>query len=151
VSGLSGDPLTAWEITPHTSAGRVRLGMTKDDVKRVLGPPDKEFVRAPQFCDDVEWIYRGIGAWPSFDRSGTCNAVLMFPECDPVCEGRRLLAVAASTAWAQFLEMDPSAVEDAESLTSHAFGLCLYAPDVHDEPQEQASSLLLFGPGYYDR
>jgi hypothetical protein len=83
-----------FEITPFRSVGPLRFGLSMDDVRFLLGGPEKEFVRNPQFAPDhVEWIYDGR-AFVHFDSRGRCVGIMLAPPADP-----RLLGPRGPAAW----------------------------------------------------
>jgi hypothetical protein len=129
-------------------------GMTKGEVRRALGPPQREFVRSPQFSGGrTEWIYGESELFVGFDPAGQCESVMLCPPGDARLEGVSLLRGSAAAAWTVLQRRDPSARIENECLTSLKVGMAIYGPDVgteYEERGEPALSVLAFRPGYYD-
>lgn len=151
-----------FDIHPNRGAGPVVFGMTRDEVRACLGAPKEEFVRDPTFAPGwVEWIYGESEVFVTFDPSGKCAAVMLCPPGDARLEGASLLRVPGVEAWAVLRRLDPTAVVDVlpatgkseGSLTSKRLGVCVYAPDVGTEWEDEAEppqSVLVFREDYYD-
>lgn len=136
-------------IAPFCGIGRLRFGMSKADVRSLLGRPEKEFVRDPVFAPDrIEWIYDDGRAFVAFNGSGTCDEIMLCPPADPRLEGVRLLAAGAVEVWSAVRRLDRNAFVDGPGcLTSLLYGVNVHAPDVgteFEEPDAAALSVLLF-------
>jgi len=137
------------KIYPNRGVGEIHFGMSKDDILALLGSPDEEFIRNPD-VGYVEFSYETKGAYVSFDKISKCNAILLFPASKPELEETSILEVSATTAWETIRKLDPAATVKNESLTSMKLGASVYAPDIEEEPDDPASSVLVFAPGYFD-
>jgi hypothetical protein len=136
-------------IWPNSGAGSVTFKMSKDDVRAVLGTPDREFLRS-QFTTCVEWDYEARGINVVFDTDHKCVGICLIPPSDPVLKGRHLLHMGASAAMTLLRGFDPDAVLDDGGFTSKKLGVSIYAPDADDEPDEPAYSVLVFRADYFD-
>jgi hypothetical protein len=137
------------EIFPNRGAGALTFGMSKSDVRRVLGEPNKEFVRS-QYSACVEWDYQSLGINVIFDRSGACAGVMFTRPSDPRLDGFSLLGTGAAKAWSAVRRRDAGAKVEDGSLTSTRLGVSVNAPDVEDAPKEPAYSVLVFRSDYFD-
>ena len=137
------------DILCNLGAGAVSFGMSRSEVRRVLGEPTKEFVRS-RYSPCVEWDYQTLGMNVIFDRLGACAGVMLTPSSEPRLEGIALLDTGAAAAWGAIRRLDPGARVEDGSLTSTRLGVSIYAPDVKEEPTEPASSVLVFRPDYFE-
>ncbi len=141
------------DIIPFRGIGPLLFGMTKEDVRALLGSAEREFVRNPEFAPDrSEWIYDEGRGFVAFDGRGMCDEIMLCPPADPRLEGVQLLGIPAGDAWSELRRLDGSAfVDETGCLTSRAYGVNVYAPDVgteFEEPGARAWSVLLFSdPG----
>jgi hypothetical protein len=138
-----------FEITPYRGVGPLTFGLSKEEVRALLGPPEEEFARNPEFRPDcTEWIYDGSRCFISFDPLRGCVEIMLTPPADPRFAGVRLLGMGASEAWAELRRLDPSAfVDETGCHTSRLLGVNVHAPDVGtewDEPGVPALSVLVF-------
>jgi hypothetical protein len=145
------------EIRPFSGIGPVTFGMTKRDVRTVLGPPEKEFVRNPEFAPDyVEWIYDDGRAFVTFDGTGACVEILLCPPADPRLMRVQLLGIAAADAWRELQRLDALAFVDESGgcLTSKLYGVSVYAPEMgteFEEPGDPAWSVLVLSDAEDER
>jgi hypothetical protein len=98
------------DITPFRGIGPLLFGMTKEDVRALLGSPEREFVRNPEFAPDrIEWIYDEGRGFVSFNGTGVCDEIMLCPPAEPRLEGVQLLSIPAGDAWSELRRLDGSA------------------------------------------
>jgi hypothetical protein len=138
-----------YEIRPRAGAGPIVFGMPHERVQAVLGPPDERLVRSP-YSEEVEWLYHSRGVFVGFGPDGRCVQITLLPESHAELAGIDILRVAAQTAWESLRRLDPSASVEYESLVSRQVCVSIYAPHIGEDPEEPASNVMVFGPGYLD-
>jgi hypothetical protein len=68
----------------------------------------------------------------------------------PTLFGKELLGIPFSEAKAFMMGLDDGLKVDDAGLTSHRFGVGLYAPYAQKNPEEPVESIIIFAKGYYD-
>lgn len=136
------------EVLPRAGAGPLRLDMTMTQVRSLLGPPEKEFVRS-EFSDYVEWLYPARGVFVGFDRHGLCGEITLLSKSAPILGGVSILSVGGAEAWAVLRRLDPQATEDDNnSLISTKLCVSVFAPHIEEDATEPATNVMVFRPDY---
>jgi hypothetical protein len=142
-------------IHPHQGADRIRFGMSRDDVARVLGIAPRRFKSSIYSLE--EDFFQSMDLCVMYDEHGRCNAISFGRNLgtDLEYEGYRLFAHPARTVRDWALAKDPQ-LDRKHGFTSKVLGLGMWAdwidvPDLApEELQEPAMSFIIFRPGYYE-
>ena len=125
-----------FEIHPAEGVGPVRFGMTKDNVRSRLGPPNREFVRG-EFTTGVEWIYGESEAFVAFDVDGKCESIMLCHPASAFLDGVDLLGVSGKAAFEAVRRLDADALMEDDALTSRKLGIAVDVADVGTEREEE--------------
>ncbi len=126
----------AYDIKPHSGAGPIRFGMTRDDVRAAVGAEVREFRRGQQ-KDGPDDLFPTLGFFAYYGASGTCDAVefsrLAFPTLHS--QGFFDRPYTAVRRWLRTL--DPTLEETSDGLRSYQLGIALSAPGANDLPDDE--------------
>jgi hypothetical protein len=136
-----------YEIRPNEGVGPITFGMTVDEVRRALGPPDAVFRKwsSPFPTDD----FRRLGFHVYYSAEGVCNAVEFFPPGNPVLRGHAFLSKPFSTVRDTLLILDPEAKSDQAGMKSRAIGIGVYAPHATKSPDDPVEGVIVFAKDHY--
>ena len=118
--------------------------MSRADVIKVLGKPDREVPPDPFFGDST-LLYDDCSLAVSVDTGGEVCAVES-RGCSFIMEGRDLRAEQWSTLRDLLQQLDPEVTEVRDVLMSRRLGLAANTAD-----DETPQGIVAFRPGYYDR
>lgn len=141
--------ITTYEIEPYSGVGPIRLGMTRNEVHRVIAAERRE--AAHRGSDPPGDYFPHLGLFVDYRPPGVCD----FVECGgPLAltfQGMTFLGQPYRTARAWFAARDPDLETDGAGLTSKRFGIALYAPGAEKDPDDPVEGVAIFERGYYDR
>jgi hypothetical protein len=137
-------------IKPYESVGPISLGMTKEQVRSVMTekPEDKHAIRGTYtdyFKDSAVFAYYT-------EENGYCEAVEFCYPTRAIFNGRPLNGVTFNEAKKLLKQFDNELEEEDEGVTSHKFGIGIYAPnyDKDEMPDALVEAVIVFRKGYYD-
>ncbi len=137
------------QISSYEGAGAIKLGMSPDEVRKVLGTNFETFMKSYNSEMPTDnFISQGIHVY--YKLPGLCTAIEMFPPANPTFRGYRLMGQPFNQLSAYFQQEDISVEMDACGLTSRLFGLGLYVPDLDDSPEAPVKAVIVFEKNYYD-
>jgi hypothetical protein len=136
-------------ITPYEGIGPIRLGMSRAEVRRLLGGAFRSFKKTP-FDEVPADFFDDIGVHVYYRRGDVCEAVEVFPPSRPAFRDVPLLGRPFHELSEWFVSMDAGAEVDESGLTSNLLGIGLYAPAAARDVDEPAESVIVFERGYYD-
>ena len=79
-------------ILPKIGIGPVTLGMSKDEVRKVLGIPACIF-RQNQFAKTDTDYFRTLGIQVDYDGRGICNFITALADARPTLYGRQIIGM----------------------------------------------------------
>jgi hypothetical protein len=146
-----------YTIYPYEGVGPIRLGMTQQEIRAILGEPEKTFLRPPNSKYPTDFYIR-LGLQITYKDPGVCNAIhTTNGEVKPVFQCQLLTDQPYSELKSWFQKIDEKIEEDSDGLTSYKHGIALYAPkhtwepeDGLDEDTDMVEGVLVFERGYYD-
>ena|SRR5437899_7549978 len=147
-----------FDVVPHSGAGEIRLGMTRRDVRRLLGEPARSYYKVPgatltdtYFGSDLQVAYDAADRVEYIELDGP-GAI------DAVFHGGSLLNVPAEEVrdWMkQFAEYDPDDPELGYSYVYPTLDLSLWRPVLPENPDDNEGrffrSVGVGRSGYFDR
>jgi hypothetical protein len=137
-------------IIPRLGVGTIVFGMTKSEVRSIVGTPFKEFIRgAQEGPKSDQFIESGIFAYYKSDEKLEAFE-FCFP-ADVLLNGHRLVGVSLPQGRAILLSDGGDFREEAAGGTSFGLGVSLYTPYRKEDPNAPVESVLVFEDGYFDR
>ncbi len=129
-----------FEIAPYTGAGKIKLGMNKEEIKKVMEEVPRETSKAAdKVLTDVFsccFVY--------YNNSGISEAVEFFEPSMPTFQGIELMIESFENVKQKLIFLDHNLEIDDTGCTSYKYGFGLYAPF------EVVESVIIFEKGYYD-
>lgn len=138
------------EIRSRTGIGPIRLGMTREEVRRVLGVPYKSFMKTP-FSRVPTDAFDEILVHVYYNLSDRCEAVEVFDPGTATFLGEELVGRPFELVLAWMRALDPDLEVDADGLRSRELGLGLYAPGNNEETGLPVEAVIVFVDGYYEQ
>jgi hypothetical protein len=137
------------EIEPERGLAGIQFGMTPDEVRQVLGSTAQTFRKSPSDALETDY-FDALGIQVFYKQPGICEAIELAAPAKPTFKGKDLLGKPFSELRDWFQLIDRDVAIDETGLTSHRFGVGLYAPFAATVPDEPIESVIVFEQGYYD-
>lgn len=129
--------MNLWTANPLTSVGPIKLGSTREAVRKAAGPEFEEFRKSPS-SENTTDDYGSFHVY--YDENDTCVAVEVFPEIEVAVDGE----VVFPTTLERAMVAIPSLERDDDGLISTEQSIGVYAP------YSEMESILFGVRGYYD-
>ena len=136
-------------IMPREGIGPVRIGMSKDAVKRVLGEPTSRFMQGP-FAEAETESFHPRGIQVDYDKNGMVNFISATSAARPTFQGRPVVGMPFEECKAWFKQFDISLETDATGFSSSKLGISVFASGAMKEPSDPVEAVSIFTQGYYD-
>lgn len=146
------------KVAPHSGVGAIRFGMSRAEVRRVLGCAPRVPKARVREAEDVDRF--DTPKLRVYYRQGTVVAVEVSPPTTLEYDGFSLLTVSARAARAWARDASGGLDDEECGFYSKRLGLRMSADwiDVSDEelrecgddPERPAQAIMVFSPGYYD-
>ncbi|WP_341322165.1 hypothetical protein NSQ62_01455 [Solibacillus sp. FSL H8-0523] len=138
-------------IKPYESVGPIKLGMTKEGIRRVMPeePEDDHYFRGPYTDHFVQMSFFAYYT----GEDGVCEAIEFSDPSIAILEGKPINEVPFIEAKNWLEKFDPELKEERfEGVTSNKLGVGLYAPNYYDDedPTIPVEAVIVFRKGYYD-
>lgn len=132
---------------PYGSIGKLKLGMTSEEIELIMGITPTKFKRVPTQKYDAD-------KYPEFfvyyKKGGGCQAIEFFSPAEIIFQNKNLFQLSFKENKDFFQEIDKNIIVDNEGLTSLKYGIGLYAPFAEETPEEIPEGIIIFEKGYYD-
>jgi hypothetical protein len=116
-----------YTIQPGVGVGAIRFGLTIEEMRLRLGPPDEEGLWETT-GERQDW-WEGDGLSVLYDASGVCVEIALVPPATARLDGHKLLGVPDEEALAALRELDADAEEEDGILVSSRLGIALTRND----------------------
>jgi hypothetical protein len=137
-----------FEIKPYTGAGPIAFGLSVDEVRKILREPVEESDKSSTAIPAD--FFRSLGIFVYYKEPGICEAVEFGGPESPTFRGQHFLERPYREMEGWIKTLDPEVLLEAAGLTSHKFGIGLYAPSARKEPDRPIEGIIVFDKGYYD-
>jgi hypothetical protein len=146
-----------YTIHPYEGMGPLRLGMTRQEIRAILGEPESTFLKTPSSIYLTDF-YTKLGLQIAYKEPEICNAIHTTDgEVKPIFQGHSIADEPFSNLRDWFQEIDSNSQLDASGITSYKYGIGLYAPKHTWQPEEGldentdiVEGVIVFERGYYD-
>jgi hypothetical protein len=136
-------------ITPYEGIGPIKLGMSRKEVRDILGGDFRSFKKTPY--DEVTTdFFDEMGVHVHYKKEEVCEAVEVASPSLPTFQNKPLLGRPFGELRDWFVSIDAGAEIDESGLTSYQLGIGLYAPSAIDDADEPVEGVIVFERGYYD-
>jgi hypothetical protein len=136
-----------FEIKPYIGAGKILLGMTSEQIQKVMGSKPDKFKKS---LDDVYDTEKFACFFAYYKSPGICEAIEFFGEADVIFNGESMIGRPYADVEAMFKKVDNVLELDGAGLTSYKYGVGIYASAAKKEPLEPVEAVIVFEKGYYD-
>lgn len=130
-------------IDPYVGAGNLRLGMTTQEVREIMGVEPEPLEKAAREQSTAD-LFEQQGIVVFYDEQGRSEAIEFNGPATPAYDGQSLLRLSQDSATAWLKKVDPDAQIDLPDLTSNKLGIALFVDD------SQVVSVLVFKKGYFN-
>jgi hypothetical protein len=137
-----------FEITPYRNVGPIEFGMARARVRLTLGAHYSEFWKSDTSTNSSD-SYDASGLIIYYDNADLVEAVEIAPPAIARFEGINLLGMPAKSVVELFHRLDEGLTVDDFGLTSLAYGVGAYIPDM-DAAMDPPESVIAFRRNYYD-
>lgn len=135
-------------IISYSQVGPIAFGMPPSTVHSILGPDFKSFKKTPASEMPTD-AYDPLGIHIYYKKPGLCDAVELAAPSVPTFQERKLIGIPFEELRRFFESIDATVEVDDTGLTSHKFGIGLYAPDHMQSPRSPVEAVIAFERGYY--
>jgi hypothetical protein len=133
-------------VFPGKGIGTVRLGMTREQVRAILGVAYQSIMRGPYAVtatDHFDQLWLQV----DYDADDVCNLINAIGPANPVLFGKHPTKLTHEQCTQWLLTLDPDLIIESDSLISKKLGVTTYTSLGPDEPVECVG---VFVDGYYD-
>jgi hypothetical protein len=135
-----------YTIHPYEGVGPLQLGMTRQEIRAILGEPEKVFQKFPD-KPPADQYWNRYHLYVHFKEPDTCDGIEIFPPAEPIFQGINLLTEVPYNQMKDWFQKQDSNIEFNEvGLKSFTYGVALYAP----YPNEPVENVYVFEKGHYD-
>ncbi len=138
-----------YTIESYVGVGPITFGMSRRDVRGVLGGPVQDSARTDTGIPTDFFSAEGIFVY--YSKPGLVEAVEFAGPSSPTFRSRDFLGHPYRMIEDWIRTFDPHIVLDPAGLTSYEFGFGVYAPSARKEPDLPVMGVIVFERGYYDR
>jgi len=138
-------------IRPYEGVGPVKLGMTREEVRKAVGSRVETFYKTTDSTLPTD-AFDSIGMHVYYKTPDSCNYIEFGRPAVPTFQNTTLLGRPYKDVRDFFLAVDPK-VEfhgDGTGFFSRRFGIGIFAPCADDAPKDPVEGVSVFEPGYYD-
>jgi hypothetical protein len=132
-------------VEPYVGIGPIRFGMTRDDVRRVLGRPSRSFLKGQVEPNDA---YEKLHLHVGYDTEGRVETVETFESSAIEWRGVKLFERSYMQLRDMFLEAGASLRFEDDGFESLQHGIGVWAPLDDDDEENVVKSILVFRKGY---
>lgn len=139
-------------ICPYQSVGQIRFGMTREEVRSLLGEPSATFYKGLNTESPTD-AYDHVGVHVYYAHpSGYCEALEFFEPAQLLLAEKPLFQL-SFVQLKEWLSSQDSELEiDDEGLTCFKYGLGLYAPEWKEDANLPVQGILVFNDrNYYNQ
>ena len=137
-----------YEFIPYVEVGPIRFLMARNDVRDAVGKTPVEFSKTRKSKSTTD----DFGDFHIFyDTENRAEAVEFFPgSVEVVYEGKNLFECSLAELERLLSVRDADLNAEADSLTSSALGIAVYAPSKNAKAQVKPECITVYRKGYYD-
>ena len=137
------------EITPYTGIGPIRLGMSREEVRRAVGTAF-EVDSSCESPDVARDIFLDEGIFVDYqDTPLECMFVQVRRPANPIIHGRELFSMSFNNIYTWLTDADPRTILKNYRVTSLAFGLGVYVPEYDLDPREPPAAAFVFNREWF--
>lgn len=137
----------SYEIVPYVGASNIRIGMSRNSVRDILGKPQKSFKKT-NFDTNMTDMYADFFLY--YDELDRVEAVEFFGNI-PVFFGAFNLMKTSFEILKNYFEcVDDNIDIDNLGFTSYHFGISIYAPNWKENLSIRPESILIFAKDYFN-
>jgi len=136
------------QLNPFIGIGPIRFGMSRAQVRELLGEGYREFLKTPTskvLTDD----YLAYASHIFYDLDNTCKGIEVFPPAKLHWNGRFLLGDSFQSTLRYFQQIDDGVQLKSTGLLSRKFGISSYAPKAEDAIDNPVESVYAFKKGVF--
>jgi len=139
-------------IDPYKSVGEIKFGMTREEVRSLLGEPSTIFYKGLNTQSPTD-AYDNIGVHIYYHHpSGYCQALEFFEPSQLLLAEKQLFKLSFANLREWLSSQDPELEIDDEGLTCFKYGLGLYAPEWKEDDNLPVQGVLVFNDrNYYNQ
>jgi hypothetical protein len=135
--------MTEYAITPYEGAGEIRLGMLREEVRKLFTEQTTLFRRSANSVNASDHFQKA-GIICSYDSTGACESIEFVSPAKPTYEGKSLISMKTVLATKLLDTKDDIKVMDERTVSSDALGIGLFFR------LKKVASVIVFVKGYYD-
>lgn len=149
---LSKPPSSELIIYPYQGVGQIRFGMTREEVRSLLGEPSAIFYKGLNTKSPTD-AYDNIGVHIYYHYpSGYCEALEFFEPAQLLLTEKSLFELSFTNLREWLSSQDAELEIDDEGLTCFKYGLGLYAPEWKEDANLPVQGILVFNDrNYYNQ
>lgn len=136
-------------ITPNKGVGPFSFGMTREEVRNVLGGNVVEYKKMPM-SDTFTDAFNDHGIHIYYDSNDTCEAIEMALPADPKFSHKHMIGRPFSELKSTIISQDSDVELDETGLLSFPLGIGLFVPELEDSEDSLVESVIVFKEGYYE-
>jgi len=138
-----------WSVVPYMGVGRIMFGMTRDQIRKLLGSEVKEFKKTPT-SKVLTDAFDQLGVHVYYKNDDTCEAIEMARPANPKLNGSKIIGLPFFEVREFMQKLDDSLEIDETGLISFKLGIGLFVPSLTEIQREIVESVIVFQRGYYD-
>lgn len=141
--------MTKLSIKPKLGIGKLRFGMTIDEIRKTMNEPFQSFMKTPMSTMPTD-AFDESGIHVYYDNNGRCEAIELGSPAIPVLDGDPLIGEPFIKVLQKIKTLDKNVEEEDVGFTSYELCLGAYAPEKEEDETAPIEGVIIFKVGYYD-
>jgi hypothetical protein len=135
-----------FDIRPFMGVGPIDLGMSRNEVRKVVGAPVHTFKKTP-VDDELTDAFRSLGVHVFYKRPGVCESIEFYGPANPMFNGVPILGSTLDNISRIFATQNVKVEKRRDAIVAHPLGFGVAAPK---HQNGIISEVIVFENGYYD-
>lgn len=140
-----------FDIYPYIGVGNIKLGMTPDEIKKIVGEKKSSFKRNEEdYFETDEFDSNGTNFFVSYGKDGKVDSIEFALPSEIYILNENLYGKSFEKIRKLLKKMDSELEDDGYSITSYKFGIGVYCPEADENEDACPESIIVFKENYYD-
>lgn len=134
-----------FEIKPYIGVGPIKFGMHRDEVRKILSSPFKEFVKWAAASTIPTDDFYNLNFHVYYNKNSNCKGIEFAKGSNAIFQGHEIVGRPFSEVMEWLIKLDSSArLDDDSGVKSEQLSIDLWVPDADDDVNSLIESIYVF-------